>query len=236
MASKIDNLKWELYKKKKRFLTMWGIKNGFIFSYNELLIKNLRNYYYGSVPGSVLLLCESLCQGYCYDRSVLITLGFGDDDFNIIKMGIDGIKLNPEYIDKNTKYPSKDYDSHSVAERILDDGSRWIYDTSLGLVFAKWLYFLIENPDIRKINDKQATLEFSEYQDVKNANIERDKYALHLILPLIESILNNTDGMYNELAKREIELLKQRVNYEAICQEIHEDKRRSRILRQSINL
>jgi len=226
MASKIDNLKWELYKKKKRILTLWGLEHGFIFPYDKQLIENLRNVYYGGIPGSILLLCQTLCQGYCYDRSVLITLGFGDDDFNVIKAGIDGIKLNPEYIDKNKKYPSKNYDSHSIAERIFNDGSRWIYDTSLGLMYDKRLYWIIERPDVRKINNKQATLEFCEYQDIKNADIERDKYSLPLIIPQIEFIVSRTNCVYNDIIKEEIALLKQRVDYDGICQEIDEDMKR----------
>lgn len=179
--------------------------------------------YYGGIPGSILVLCNTLCQGYCYDRSVLITLGFGDDDFNVIKAGIDGIKLNPEYIEENKKFSSKDYDSHSIAERIFSDGSRWIYDTSVGLMYDKRLYWIIERPDVRKINNKQATLDYKEYQDIKNADIERDKYVLPLVLPMIESIVDRTHCLYKEEIKKEIELLKQRINYDAICQEINED-------------
>ena len=223
MATRIDELKWNLYKKKKRILIIWGLKNGFVFPYNDKLIENLRNVYYGGIPGSVLLLCDSLCQGHCYDRSVLITLGFGDDDFNIIKAGIDGIKLNPKYIDKYKKYPDSAYDSHSIAERIFSDGSRWIYDTSMGFVLEKRLYWIIERPNVRKINDKQATLHYKEYQDIKNADIERDKYVLPLVLPMIEKIIDNTTGLYDDVIKREIELLKQRIGYDSVCQEIDED-------------
>ena len=223
MASKIDELKWELYKKRQRMLIIWGLKKGFVFPYDDRLIENLRNVYYGGIPGSVLLLCDSLCQGHCYDRSVLITLGFGDDDFNIIKAGIDGIRLNPNYIDKNRRCPSKDYDSHSIAERILSDGSRWIYDTSTGFVYDKRLYWIIERPDVRKINDKKATLDYKEYQDVKNADIDRDKYVLPLVLPMIEAIIDNTTGLYDDVIKREIALLKERIDYDSICQEIDED-------------
>lgn len=223
MATRIDKLKWNLYKRKKRMLIIWGLKNGFVFPYNDRLIENLRNVYYGGIPGSVLLLCDSLCQGHCYDRSVLVTLGFEDDDFNIIKAGIDGIKLNPMYIDKYERYPDSAYDSHSIAERILNDGSRWIYDTSMGFVLEKRLYWLIERPDVRKINDKQATLDYKEYQDIKNANIERDKYVLSFVLPMIEEIIDNTTGLYDDVIKREIELLKERIGYDSICQEIDED-------------
>ena len=226
MATKKDKIKWELYKKKKHILILWGLKNGFIFAYNEKLIENLRNVYYGGIPGSVLLLCRVLCDGHCYDRSVLITLGFGDDDFNVINAHIDGIRLNPKYIDKNVKYPSDTYDSHSFAERILSDGSSWIYDTSLGLVFDKRLYWLIEKPRIIKVNDKQATMNFCEWQDIKNADIEKDKYVLPLVLPMIEGYLDRHKELYEDYLKREIELLKKKINYSGLCQEIEEDMNR----------
>lgn len=223
MATKRDILKWELYKKKKELLFLWGLKNGFIFAYNEKLVQNLRNVYYGGIPGSVLLLCRALCDGYCYDRSVLVTLGFGEDNFNVINAHMDGIRLNPKYIDQNAKYPSDTYDSHSIAERILSDGSSWIYDTSLGFVFDKRLYWLIERPRIIKINDKQATMNFCEWQDIKNADIERDKYVLPLVLPMIEGYLSRHKELYEDCLKREIELLKERVNYDGVCQEIRDD-------------
>jgi len=226
MVTKIDKLKWELYKKKKYILMLWGIKNGFIFAYNEKLIENLRDVYYGGIPGSVLLLCRALCDGHCYDRSVLVTLGFGDDDFNVINAHVDGIGLNPEYIYKNDNYPSEFYDSHSFAERILSDGSCWIYDTSLGLVFDKRLYWLIERPRVIKINNKQATMNFCEWQDIKNADIERDKYVLPLVLPMIEGYLDKHKEMYEDCLKREIELLKKKINYDGLCREIRDDMNR----------
>lgn len=36
---------------------------------------------YGGLPATILLLYEGLCNGYCYDRGTLVTLGFDDDDF-----------------------------------------------------------------------------------------------------------------------------------------------------------
>lgn len=233
MATKIDELKWKLYKLKKRTLIIWGLDNGFVYPYDEKLIENLRNVYYGGIPASILLLCQSLSNGFCYDRSVLVTLGFGEDDFNVINGGIDGIKLNPKYIDRNLGYPSEYYDNHSFAERIFSDGSSWIYDTSVGLVFDKRLYYLIQKPRIRKINNKQATLEFKEYQDIKNANIERDKYVLPLVLPMIENIINSTKCLYEEYLRKEIELLKQRLDYDGLCQEIDDDMVRLGIRKRS---
>lgn len=222
MATKREILRYKLYQERKRILTLWGCRHGLVHRYDDELVERLRNVYYGGIPASVMLLSRLLCANRCYDRSILITLGFGDDDFNVITLCTDGIRLKPEYIDSNRKYPSVDYGKHSVAERIMGDGSRWIYDTTYGVVYEKSLYFLIENPTVKKINSKQDTLEYPEYQDIQNADIERDKYTLPLMLPLIEDI-SKTEGLYSEELKREIQLLKERVNYDSICQEIHED-------------
>lgn len=81
----------------------------------------------------------------------------------------------------------------------------------------------MERPDIRKINNKEATLTYCEYQDIKNVDIDRDKYVLPLVFPMIEKIVNNTDRLYSEVIKKEIELLKKRIDYEQLCYEIDED-------------
>ena len=43
-------------------------------------------------------------------------------------------KLNPMYFDKYRRYPDSDYYNYSIAERIFNDGGRWIYDIFMGFV------------------------------------------------------------------------------------------------------
>lgn len=228
MATKLDKLRWSIYKKKKDLLFYYGIFNGLIHSYEEELLANLRHVYYGGVPASIILLCDKFCNGRCYDRGLLITLGFGDDDFKLVDADIDGIGLNPKLIDKYNEAIAKGYTwnhpaNHCFAERAKKDGSVWVYDTSMGLVFEKNLYYRMENPKITKINDREATENYCEYQDIKNANFDQDKYILPMILPTIERLADTEKQLYREKLKKEILRFKEEINYEGICDEIHED-------------
>jgi len=229
MTKEIGKLKWWLYLLKRNLLFYKGIKSGLIHSYEKKLIENLRHVYYGGVPASVMLLSTRLCNGHCYDRALLITLGFEDDDFRLVDADIDGILLNPEYADdsKNNKH----FANHCFVERKKKDGSVWVYDTSLGLVFDRDLYYQMEKPRITKVNDKQAVLDYCEYQDIKNADIENDKYALPIILPNIEAVAEVDDGIYCDVLKNELELFKQEIGYDSICNEVNEDMMRMGLIR-----
>ena len=223
MASLIDQLKWKKYKKKKDLVFIYGLATGKIKPYDNETLERLRKVYYGGVSASVIILCDKLCEHRCYDRGLLITFGFGDDDFQLVDADIDGITLNPKYIDQyNHGKEDEHYGNHCFAERKTRDGKTWVYDTTLGLVFEKSLYYFLENPKITKINSKQETLDFIEYKEIANADISKDKYAVHLILPNIEKIANNSNDFYKDDLLREIELYKQDIDYKSVCNEIKE--------------
>ena len=97
------------------------------------------------------------------------------------------------------------------------------YDTSMGLIIEKNLYYQIENPQIRQIKCRKQVLDFLYHDFVRDCDIDRDKYALPMIIPNIESCLIPTQPFYMDLLKQEIEILKQELNYEGICKEIEED-------------
>ena len=228
MATKLDQIKWIIYNKKKDILYYYGIHNGLIHSYEEELLEKLRHVYYGGVPASILLLCDKYCNGHCYDRGLLITLGFGEDDFKLVDADIDGIGLNPRIIDEYNEAITKGYTwnhpaNHCFAERTKKDGSVWVYDTSMGLVFEKNLYYKMENPKITKINDRNTTENYCEYQDIKNANFQQDKYILPMILPTIEKLADSEKQLYKERLKQEIKRFKEEIDYEGLCDEIHQD-------------
>lgn len=226
MATKLDKLRWEIFNKKYDILFSYGLATGRIHPYEDELIENLRHVYYGGLPASVVLLCRKMCNGKCYDRALLITLGFGDDDFQLVDADIDGISLRPRYVDEAKRRHDPHIGNHCFAERTKKDGTVWVYDTTAGLVFEKKLYYMMENPKITKVNSKQATLDYCEHQDIKNTNIDNDKYALPMILPIYEKIAERENGIYAEALRHEIELFKQTINYEGICQEIDADMRR----------
>ena len=55
MATKFQKLKWKLYLEKKKLLFLYGINRGLVNTYENGLIENLRNIYYGGVPSFFLL-------------------------------------------------------------------------------------------------------------------------------------------------------------------------------------
>lgn len=224
MATKLEKIKWQLHKQRYNILFYYGVTKGLIRPYDQSLIENLRHIYYGGIPASILLLHGKLTNGYCYDRGPLVVLGFADDDFKVVDADINSLRLNPQYIDEyRAGKSSSHYANHCFAERILKDGTVWVYDTSLGLIFEKNLYYKMQNPIITKINDKKTTLEYLYNDFQRDSDITRDKYALPLILPNIERNLVPTQPFYQNLLKQEIEILKQEVSYSAICKEIHDD-------------
>lgn len=228
MATKIEEWKWNLYLKRREVLMRDGIKKGLIKVYSEEFIETLRTVYYGGIPASILLLSRRHCSGRCYDSALLAAFGCCDDDFRLVDADIDGITLNPENVDEYKKAnrdgnANKHYGNHCFLERTMSDGTVWVYDTTWGLVFEKSLYYRIEHPRITKINDKSATEAYIEYQDIKNADIEKDKYILPALLPLIEAVTSKENGLYKEALQREIELFKQTIGYQSVCEEVARD-------------
>ena len=51
--------------------------------YDKTLIERLRNIYDGGIPLSILLLVDKMCNGFCYERALLPTLGLTDKDFRV---------------------------------------------------------------------------------------------------------------------------------------------------------
>lgn len=224
MATKIQKMKWNLYQEKQRLLTNWGIITGHIRMYDKALIERLRNIYDGGIPLSILLLVDKMCNGFCYERALLLTLGLADENFRVIDATIDGIALNPDYIDESSQEKSESFGEHRFVEVKSKDGKTYIYDTSAHLIYEKWLYQLIEKPRINKIITKEELIPFHKYHFESQGN--NDKYALPLILPMIESYAQTTTHFNRKTLVEEIELFKQTIGYDQICQEVHEDMKR----------
>ena len=228
MSTNTQEIKWKLHNYKNKKILIWGLKNGLIIPYDDRLIEKLRSIYYGGIPASIILLSDGLCNGHCYDRAVLLSRAFFDeeDDIKLLYARINSLKLNPELAGKDDIH----YD-HCIVERITKNGKHLIYDTSTGLIYDKRLYWLSEHPKIRKINDKESIIKFvREDEEYEPEDIERDKYAAPFILPMIEATYGRPNEMYStlgiELLQREIELFKQDIQYDDICREIDEDMKR----------
>lgn len=229
MNTKLQEIKWNLHNYKLNQLYVWGLKNGYIAPYDDELIKKLRNIYDGGIPASILLLSNGMSNGYCYDRALLMSRAFLDeeDDVQLVYATIDSLKLNPQFADKDNPL----FADHCIVERITKDGKHLIYDTSSGFVYDKKLYFLMEHPRIRKVRKKSSIIEFVKSDEYYHPeDIERDKYVSSLILPMIEMTYGRPTEMYShlgiELLQREIEHFKKVVNYDDVCKEIDDDMKR----------
>ncbi len=229
MSTKIQNMKWNLHNYKLKLLLIWGLKKGYIAPYDDNLIKKLRNIYDGGIPASIILLSNGLCNGHCYDRALLMSRAFLDDedDVQLVYATIDSLRLNPYSIDCDDSLSAE----HCIVERITKNGQHIIYDTSAGFAYDKELYWLMEHPKIRHINDKKSIIEFVNSDEYYNPeDIEKDKYAAPLILPLIEMSYGKPTELYSlpgiELLQREVEYFKKVINYDGVCQEIDEDMKR----------
>lgn len=228
MITKIQKMKWELHSYKQKQLLIWGLKNGLIKPYDDDLIEKLRTIYYGGVPASVILLSDGLTNGDCYDKALLMSRAFleNEEDVQLLYATIDSLKLNPKFICDDPLYAD-----HCIVERITKNGKHLIYDTSAGFIYDKKLYWIMEHPKIRKINNKESIKKFIENDEqYYSENVERDKYIAPLILPMIEMTYGRPNEMYSqlgiELLQREIEHYKKVIDYDTVVDEIDQDMKR----------
>lgn len=195
MATTLQNMKWDLHNYKLKKILAWGLKRGYITLYSDYLIEKLRTIYDGGIPASILLLSNGMANGKCYNRAFLMARAFLDDDdvdVRLIYALVDSIKLNPEYFDDND--PS--YADHCVVELTFKNGAQFIVDTSRGLIYDKNLYWLMEHPKIRETKNKEDIIkQVAVEEDYCPEDIERDKYASTITLPIIEMTYGNQNEM-----------------------------------------
>lgn len=226
--SNTDIVKSKLYYKKRKLLFKLGWKMGLIRPYSMEFIERCRNVYYGGIPASIMLLSLKHCRHKCYDRAILAACALDDVDFKVMDATIDGIRLHPKTMAEVKYYEDQgievnpNYGEHCFLV-FNDGGEEWVLDTTDGLIYLKKLYFLMESPKVRKVNDKAATMAFPDYIDIKNADINRDKYILPLLLPSFEAEAD--ESPYKEALKAEIELFKKTIDYDNLVAEIEEEKR-----------
>lgn len=225
MATKIQKMKWDLHCKKEKMLLIWGLKKGLIRLYNDELIEKLRKVYYGGIPASIILLSNCLSNGHCYDRALLMSRAFleDEDDIKLLYATIDSLKLNPKFICDDPLYAD-----HCIVERTTKDGRHLIYDTTSGFVYDKSIYWMIENPKIRHINSKQSIKKFIKNdENIYPEDVENAKYAFPAILSMLEKTYGKPGEMYSaegiELLQREIEHYKSIINYDEMIKGIDQN-------------
>ncbi len=229
MEINLPKTKWDLYKYKQKKLMIWGLKHGYITFYSDELIEKLRTIYNGGIPASILLLSDGMSNGYCYDRALLMAKAFLDEkcDVCLLYAFVDNLRLNPKFINDTDPLIA----DHCIVEVTPENGKPLIIDISQGFIYDKRIYWLMEHPKIRKINNKDSILKFIESEEYYHPeDIEKEKYTLPLILPMIEKTYGRPNEMYSrlgiELLQREIEHFKETIHYKEICQEIDEDMKR----------
>lgn len=192
---------FQQFLEKRKLMLEFGIRQGFVKPYDQNLITNLRNVFYGGVPLSVLMLCNDFCKGNCHNSACLISCGFGDDDFQIVKASINSFCLNP-------KNKQKEKSTHSFAERKTSDGKTWVYDTSLGLVIEKSFYYQIENPVVVSTKTKQETLQFVQKIFENDQNFEAKEWLEPFMVHFAEKMAKNTKTAYKAQLSEEMKIFK----------------------------
>ena len=224
MATKLEEERWKEHLEKHRRLIYEGMKKGVVGGYTNKIIEDLRHIYCGGIPASILLLHGKLSNGFCFDRGSLITMAFEDDEYRVVHAEVNSLKLNPYYIDQyRAGKTDETYSIHCFAERTAKDGTVWVYDASVGLVFEKSVYYEIEKPKIITTLNKQQVKERLYYDFIQYSNLEEDKYVLPFIIPNIENYLVPIQEFYLEDLKNEVEILKKELEYDSLCTEVFED-------------
>ena len=212
MATKLEQLRWELFNKKEDFFMKFAIKRGLMGGFNDAFLDKMSQYYYHGIPSSLMLLSPDLTICRCLEMGPFLTLGFEDDvDFRIVYATTNSIKLNHLNIDMTRKTNYEDHGLHCFVEVITDNGVIYVYDPTKTLVYVKEIYYAIENPKIISTLDKSEIIKMSEYDDLKNASSEIDEYAKENLLPIIDDTENITTN-YKERLLKETALLKKRIS------------------------
>ncbi len=193
-----------------------GAKQGKVYTYVPALIDRLRPYQVGGLPVSILLLITELCNGLCYDRSLLMSLAF--NDAKIVHGDIESLRITA----------GEKYAEHSFVETTEFGGNKtWVVDTSIGLIYDKDFYYELEKVKVNAEIPKQEIMNSYAIQSIISSDFEQDKYALPLYLPLIENVIKTSRWLgtasYREMIEKEIAHFKEAIDYESIEREIAED-------------
>lgn len=214
MREKLTQEQIKKLKKRDKYLIK-GAKKGLLFHYPDFIFDRLRPYCIGGMPASIVLFINEMCNGFCYDRSVLMQLAL--DDCRIVHANIDSLRI----------LGGEEYAEHSFVETTFGGKKWYVIDTSVGLVYDKKYYYKIEHPTINRVYTKEQCMNFREIKQIIASNFEEDKYALPMYLPFIEQAIEDSKHIgtvfYRDKVKKELELFKKAINYDAICAEIEDD-------------
>ncbi|MDE5586979.1 MAG: hypothetical protein K2I72_01250 [Bacilli bacterium] len=230
MATELQIKEWNQYASRQRELFSYGYDQGLIYPYEKDtdFMERLRHVYWGGMSLSVIVLCERMTNGFCYDRSFLSTYGFGNDDFKRVYAITDGIRLRPDYIDEWQEYSEEEkeqrrYGEHCYMERIKEDGTVWVYEPAFGLVYREDIYEEIEHPKGRKTMSREEVLSSYQYLDILSEDIEVSKYASIHLVPVYEACLAVGQQFHMDALREELELYKKKINYDEVRREEYQN-------------
>lgn len=200
---------------QKRALT-WGFKHKQVFPYPKELFDALRPFCVGGFPASIMLFCNELCNGKCYDRAQIMQLAF--ENCQVVHADINSLRCKA-----NGRSPQ-----HAFVETTEFGGNRtWVVDTSIGLIFDKRFYYKFEQPKVNKVLSKQECMQNPEVKSIIASNFDNDKYLLPTTLPLIEQAIKSSRHigtlLYKDHILSEIEAFKTAIRYDDIQAEIDAD-------------
>ena len=203
--------------KKLHSKLIWGSKHKKVYPYPNALIDRLRPYQVAGMPASILLLVTELCNGFCYDRSVLMSLAFSDA--KVVHGNIETLRITSG---------GEEYAEHSFVVTKQFGGNReWVVDTSIGLIYDKDFYYNLEKVVENETISKESLMKSPMIQEILASDFERDKYALPLYFPFVEAAVASSNWLgtssYRDIITSEFQKFKEAVNYDAIKAEIDED-------------
>lgn len=215
--------RWQQFHKRRDELLIKGLESGSITPYSEEDIAHFRQKTYGGLPISIIILSDGLCNGFCYDRALLLAKALLDmDDIRLLYADTNTFRLNPLYANNPT------YWRHCILERTRKDGRKLIYDTAYGLIFEKEIYWEIERPQISHVRTKQEIAEFLEEENrIHPENAEENKWLNLMTIGLLEKTFDSPDEIYAskgvELLQREISLYKESIHYDDFSRQVESD-------------
>jgi len=226
MATQLQINEWNQYATRQKELFRYGIDEGLIYPYeiDDDFMERLRDIYWGGMSLSVIVLCNRITNGFCYDRSLLSAYGFGDDDFKQVYAVVDGIRLRTDYIDQYQQYSEEEkesfhYGEHCYMERTKEDGTVWVYEPSFGFVYRKDIYDKIEHPVVSSSMSRAEILSSYEYIDILEEDIEVSKYSSFQHVPFYEACLMVGQQFHMDVLRAELELYKKKINFDEIYKE-----------------
>lgn len=204
-------------EKNKTKLNLYndGIKKGLIQPFDQEVLTNLRNLYYGCISGIIYIYGMATDCGTIANKMILLRYALDDRNFQIVH----GNTYSTENIFFD-KY-NNNLDNNSWIE-VKEGNKEWVYDPFSLLKIEKNLYYQIEEPEVfRIISKKDVESHPGRIDDDYYRFDEGGKEFLTFILPSIEKNLKNNP--HKDFLKAEISRFKEEVDNNSETPKVDDD-------------